>query len=183
VRTTFLFMVTTIDGYYEAPGHDISWHPGSIEFDEFVLEQNSTVGTLLFGRRTYELMAGYWGSDESFSENPPEVVDFMRNTEKVVFSRTLERADWENTRLVRDDAAGEVRRLKESGQGDIAIFGSGTLATGLLKDGVIDELRIMVAPVVLGAGTSLFAGLGERRTFELVRTRTFENGAILNVYR
>ncbi len=183
MRTTFLFMMTSIDGYYEGPGHDLSWHNTDAEFDDFVREQNSGVGTVLFGRRTYEMMASYWGNDDAYSENPAEVVDFMRNVEKVVFSRTLERADWQNTRLVRENAAGEVRRLKESGNGDIAVFGSGILATSLLTDGVLDELRIMVAPVALGAGTPLFSGLGEQRKFQLASTRTFGNGNVLHIYR
>lgn len=183
MRTVYLFMMTTIDGYHEGPDHDLSWLPADSDFDEFVLDQNRKTGTAVFGRRTYELMVDYWTKDAAYDENPAEVVEFMRDVEKVVVSRTLESVDWNNTRLVRENPAGELRRLKEGEGGDIAIFGSSNLAGSLLKEGVIDELRIVTAPVVPGAGTPLFAGLGEQHGFELTSTRTIGKGHVLNVYR
>ncbi|SRR5579871_2553529 len=182
MRKVFLFMMVTIDGYFEGPGKDISWHNVDEEFNEFAIQQLDEIGILLFGRVTYELMASYWPT-QSAREDDPIVTQKMNSIPKLVFSTTLERADWENSRLVKEHVAEEVARLKQQEGGDLAIFGSAVLATSLLDAGLLDELRLMVNPVVLGSGNPLFKGIRERLNLKLLKTREFRSGNVLLYYQ
>lgn len=185
----YLFMLISLDGFFEGPDHGLDWHNVDEEFDIFAAEQLQAIGLMLFGRRTYELMAGFWPTYDpaGTDEGNRIVAEKMNSIPKVVFSRSLERVawskDWDNIRLVREDAAGEIAKLKQQAESDIAIFGSNNLATGLLDSGLIDELRILVNPVAIGQGTSLFAGYGKPLKLELLRTRTFASGNVLLTYR
>ena len=181
MRKIFLFMMVSLDGYFEGTGHDISWHTVDEEFNTFAIDQLKKSDLLLFGRRTYELMVSYWPTDAA-KQDDPMVAKLMNKTSKIVFSRTLEKAEWENTRLIREDLDVQLAKLKESKGKDIAIFGSNTLAVSLLELGLLDEVRIMVSPVAIGKGTSLFKGLKKKVHFSLEKTRKFENGNILLYY-
>jgi dihydrofolate reductase len=172
----------TLDGFFEGPSHDIGWHNVDKEFDDFSIKQLETAGMLLFGRVTYELMAGYWPSEESLKDDPI-VANWMNSLPKVVFSRTLEKADWNNTRLVKTDVAGEISRLKQQSGKDLFLFGSADLATTLIKLGLIDEYRILLNPIVLGKGSLLFKGVEKPFKLNLIKTRTFQNGNILLYYQ
>ena len=127
-------------------------------------------------------MAGYWPTPEG-GKDDPVVARLMNTTPKVVFSRTLTSADWENTRLVKTDAAGEIRRLKEQPGADIALFGSANLAASLAGEGVIDEYRILINPLVLAGGNPLFKPQAGRLELELLNSRVFRNGNVLLVYK
>lgn len=181
MRKVYLFNFITLDGYFEGKNRDINWHNTDEEFNQFSVEQLSQVGTLLFGRITYELMASYWATDQA-QQDDPETTKMMNSLPKVVFSRKLQTADWQNSRVVSSDAAAEVRSLKESEGKDIAIFGSGNLAHTLIEAGVVDELRIMVNPILLGEGTPVFAK-GTQHKLELINSRQFKNGNVLLSYR
>lgn len=182
MRKVFLFMMVSLDGFFEGPNHELDWHNVGEEFNEFAIRQLDEIGALLFGRVTYQGMASYWPTPFA-RENDPVVADKMNNLPKIVFSRTLDKAEWNNSRLVKDNIAEEISRLvKEPGK-DLAIFGSSNLAVSLLEMGLIDELRIMVNPIVLGGGTALFDGLKERHKLKLVRTRPFNSGNVLLVYQ
>jgi dihydrofolate reductase len=181
VRKTILFMLTTLDGFYEGPNADISWHNVDEEFNEFAIEQTQTAGALLFGRKTYEMMAAYWPTPEAVASDPV-VAGWMNSLPKYVFSATLRSADWNNTTLVSGDAAAEVARLKEQPGKDLFVFGSSDLAASLLAGGQLDELRVMVNPLVLGTGKSLFAGVVGQHKLNLLRTRTFRSGNVLLFY-
>ena len=178
----FLFMMVSLDGFFEGPNHEIDWHNVDGEFNEFAIEQAKDVGTILFGRRTYELMASYWPT-ESAMKDDPVVAGMMNNTPKIVFSRTLAEAEWNNTRLVKGNVGEEVSKLKRMPGKDVAIFGSSDLAVSLAKDGLIDEFRIMVNPVVLGGGKRLFEGMEDKLSLKLVKTRTFKSGNVLLYYQ
>src|SRR4051812_32451630 len=93
----FLFMMTSIDGYFEGENHDLSWHNTDEEFSEFAIEQTRGVGTIIFGRVTYQMMASYWPQDFAYDANPKTMVDLMNYTPKIVFSRSLTNAEWQNT--------------------------------------------------------------------------------------
>src|SRR4029453_18883078 len=126
MRKLGVFNLVALDGYFSGPGGDISWHRVDPEFQEYA-EKNSTSGnTLLFGRVPYELMAGYWPSPGALKDDPV-VAQGMNISPKIVFSRTLKKADWTNTRLVQNDMLGEVRRLKQQPGKDLTILGSGSL--------------------------------------------------------
>jgi len=181
-RKVLLFMMISLDGYYEGPGGDIYWHNVDGEFNEFAIEQIDTVDTLLFGRATYEMMAGYWPSPQARKDDPV-VAGKMNAYNKIVFSNSLTAVDWENTRLVSGDAIQELAQLKEQTGKDMIIFGSSDLSTSLAAAGLIDEFRVMVNPVLLGSGKALLQGLPEQVPLKLVDIRTFRNGNVLLFYR
>jgi dihydrofolate reductase len=182
MRKVFLFMMVTLDGFFEGPNHDISWHNVDEEFNDFAIKQLDELDTLLFGRVTYDMMASYWPTPQAITDDPV-VAGKMNNTPKVVFSRKLATAEWSNTRLVKDNAAAEVAGLKQQPGKDIAIFGSSDLTVSLMQAGLVDELRIMVNPVLLGEGKRLLAGLNESVKLRLTGTRNFSSGNVLIYYR
>ena len=182
MRRVFLFMMVTLDGFFEGPNQDIGWHNVDEEFNEFAIQQLDDVDTLLFGRVTYEGMASYWPTPFA-KENDPIVADKMNKVSKLVFSKTLDKAEWDNTRLVREHVAEEISKLKQQPGKDLAIFGSSDLAVSLLQMGLIDELRMMVNPVVLGSGKTLFNGIREKLNLKLLKTRTFRSGNVLLYYQ
>ncbi len=181
MRRIIFFMLTSLDGYFEGIGRDISWHNVDEEFNEFAIEQLSTVDTLLFGRVTYEMMASYWPLPVA-KTNDPVVAEKMNNTSKLVFSRTLEKADWHNTRLIKNTFVEEMQNLKKQSGQDMIILGSSNLAVTFMDHGLIDEFRVMVNPLVLGNGKSLFKGIQEKLDLKLIKTRTFKNGNVLLCY-
>jgi dihydrofolate reductase len=182
MRKVFLFMMITLDGYFEGPEHEIDWHNVDEEFNEFAIDQLNEVDALLFGRVTYEGMASYWPTPFA-TENDPIIAEKMNTIPKIVFSTTLEKVDWSNSRLVKENIAGEVAQLKQQPGRDLAIFGSANLAVSLLQMGLIDELRIMVNPVVLGNGKPLFTGLHDQVKLNLIKTRSFRSGNVLLYYQ
>ena len=181
MRKVFLFNMTTLDGFFEGPNQDISWHNTDEEFNEFAINQLHEIDTLLFGRVTYQIMASYWPTDSAISDDP-EVAGLMNSLQKVVFSKTLDRADWNNSRLVKENATEEVVKLKQQPGKDIAIFGSSALAVTLAENNLIDEYRIIVNPVFLGQGTSLLKGIKEKLNLKLLNARIFKSGNVLLYY-
>lgn len=181
MRKVIFFNLISLDGYFEGPDRDINWHHVDEEFNEFAIQQTGEFGALLFGRVTYELMAGYWPT-EAANRDDPEIARLMNSLPKIVFSNTLDNAEWENTKLVRDNIVEEVTTLKEQSGKDIAIFGSSDLAVTFIDLGLIDELRIMINPVVLGDGKTLFSGIKSRLDLNLIKTRTFKSGNVLLYY-
>jgi len=182
MRKIFAFLVVTVDGYYEGPNQEFDWPIVDDEFNEFAVEQLDEADTLLFGRVTYELMAAYWPSAAA-ERDDPKVASRMNSFSKIVVSRTLERAEWANTRIIDDDVIDELARLKQQPGKDIAILGSSDLTVSLLRQGIVDELRIMVNPIVLGDGKSLFRTADERISLKLLKSRTFSSGNVLLYYQ
>jgi dihydrofolate reductase len=178
------FNQVTLDGYFAAANGDFSWahkDKGDAEWDEFVAGNARGGGVLLFGRITYELMASYWPTPRAL-QNDPVVATHMNDLQKVVFSRTLDKASWTNTKLVRGDPAAETRRMKKEPGKDMAILGSGSIVFQLAQEGLIDEFQIVVNPVVLGKGRTMFDGVKGKLTLKLTKTRTFGNGNVLLCY-
>ncbi len=182
MRTLYLFNMITLDGYFEgATKWDISWHNVDAEFNEFAIEQLNATDTLIFGRVTYEGMAAYWPTETPI-KNDPIVANTMNSSPKVVFSRTMKKAEWNNTRVVKENAAQELANLKKQSGKDIGILGSANLASTLVESGLIDEFRFMINPVILGKGTLLFQGFGDRLNLRLLKARTFKSGNVLLCY-
>lgn len=146
------------------------------ELNRFSLDQSQEVGALLFGRKTYEGMSGYWTKAKG------ETADFMNSIPKVVFSNTLEAAEWNNTQLVKGRAEDEVARLKLQPGKDLFIFGSAVLADSLTKRGQVDEYRIGLHPLVLGGGTPMFKPNNERIRLRLLEARPMQSGVVLLRY-
>jgi dihydrofolate reductase len=181
MRKVFLFNMVTLDGFFEGPNQDISWHSVDEEFNEFAIRQLNEVDTLLFGRVTYQMMASYWPTEVAISDDPV-VAGLMNSLPKIVFSRTLDTAEWNNSKLVKENVAEEVSQLKQQPGKDIAIFGSSDLAVTLAEHGLIDEYRLIVNPVVLGEGKTLLKGIKDKLQLKLIRTRIFDSGNVLLCY-
>jgi dihydrofolate reductase len=181
MRKIIWFNLISVDGYFEGPNQDIDWHRVDEEFNDMAMEQLDSLGTLLFGRVTYEMMAGYWPTEMALNDDP-EVAGKMNSIEKVVFSKSLPSAAWSHTRLVHGDPSEEVRRLKAQSGKDMAIFGSGKLGNTLLEADLMDEIRIIINPVLLRRGRPMFEGGEDRMELKLLGTRTFVNGNVLLRY-
>ena len=175
-----MFNLVSLDGFFAGPGGEIDWFRTDDEFEQFAIEHTARARHLLFGRVTYELMAGYWPTTEA-ADTEPEIARLMNALPKTVFSRTLREVGWENSRLVHDGAVDEVARLKRETDGEIYLFGSADLAATLTEAGLFDQYRLIVNPVVLGRGKPLFKG--ERPLdLRLVSERRFGNGNLLLTY-
>jgi len=181
MRKVILFNMVTLDGFFEGPNGEIDWHNADEEFNEFAVDQVKSADGLIFGRVTYELMASYWPTPAAQADDPM-VAEKMNTMPKIVFSRTLDKVEWNNTRLVKGDAVKEISQLKQEPGKDLLIFGSADLASNLTNLGLIDEYRIMVNPVVLGKGNPLFKDIKEKLNLRLLRTKTFSNGNVLLYY-
>ena len=181
MRRLGVFNLVTLDGYFAGQDGDISWHNVDAEFQEYAKKNSNSGNMLLFGRVTYELMAGYWPSPDAI-RNDPIVAQGMNSSAKIVFSRTLNEADWVNTRLVQDDMLGEVRKLKQQSGQDLTVLGSGSIVAQLAQAGLIDEYQVLLNPVVLGKGKTMFEGIKDRITLKLTKSRNFGNGNVLLCY-
>ena len=182
MRKVSVFNFITLDGYFKGPKGDISWHRHGAEENEYAAEGLSSESTLLFGRVTYQMMASYWPTPIAI-KNDPIVAEGMNNAEKIVFSRTLKKADWNNTRLVKDNIAEEIRKMKQMPGKDMTILGSGSIVTQFAEQGLIDEYQIMVDPVVIGDGTPIFKDIKHKLNLKLTMTRTFKSGVVLLCYQ
>ena len=180
MRNLIVFNHVSIDGYFTGENGDFSWaHTGSDdpEYQAFVAGNASGEGQLLFGRVTYDLMAGYWPTPLADQHNPV-VAKAMNNMQKVVFSRTMEKPLWNNTKLIRTDIVSEIRKMKnESGPG-MVLMGSGTIISQLVQEQVIDEYQILVNPVAIGKGRTMFGSMDKILKLKLNSTRTFKNGKV-----
>ncbi len=182
MRRLSVFNNVSIDGYFTDAHGDMSWaHRQDPEWEAFASENASGGGVLLFGRITYELMASYWPTPEAL-EALPVVAEQMNALPKVVFSRTLPEATWENTELVTGDIETVVRRMKQEPGPDMVIMGSGTIVAQLTEARLIDEYQIVVTPIVLGSGRTMFDGVREKVDLRLTSTRVFDNGNVVLWY-
>lgn len=181
MRKIIYQMGVSLDGYYEGPGGEIDWHTMDEEFHEYIVELLCSVDVLIFGRVNYEQMANYWTTPLA-GKTDPVVAAKMNSLPKIVFSKSLEAVRWNNTRLIKDNAAAELLKFKEEAGEDTALLGGSVLASSLIGENIIDEFRIIISPVVLGDGHSLFAGLKERLHLRLFKTRVFRSGNVLLYY-
>lgn len=184
MQKLIVFNNVTADGYFTGANGDFSWaHDGAPdpEFNEFVAGNASGDGQLLFGRVTYELMASYWPTPLAH-QNAPVVAEGMNRMPKAVFSRTMDQAAWNNTTLMKGDLVSEVRKLKQESDRGIAILGSGSLVAPLASAGLIDEFQMVINPIVIGAGRTMFDDLKEKLKLKLIKTRTFKSGKIYACY-
>jgi dihydrofolate reductase len=184
MRRLVVFNSISLDGYFTDAAGDMSFARNAnrdAEWDAFVASNASGGGTLLFGRVTYELMAGFWPTPLAAAQMPL-VAERMNNLSKVVFSRTLDKTSWSNTKLVKDDMTGEIRKMKKVSGEDMVILGSGSIVSQLARHGLIDEYQIVVIPVALGRGRTMFEGVAQKVPLRLIKTRAFNNGNVLLCY-
>jgi dihydrofolate reductase len=176
------FNSVTLDGYFTDQNGDMSWaHKNDPEWNEFTAGNAGGDGTLLFGRVTYQMMEAFWPTPQA-KANFGAVADGMNRHQKVVFSRTLDKVSWSNTRLVNGDPSAEVRRMKmEAGPG-LVILGSGSIIAQLTQEGLIDEYQMVVNPIVIGKGRTMFEGVSRKVNLKLTNERRFRNGNVLLTY-
>ena len=175
----------TLDGVIEAPGGNETPHPhggwqfnyNSPETGKYKVDELASVDALLLGKNTYELFAGYWPSQSGEEFGKP-----INRLPKYVVSRSLQKAEWNNSHILRD-VAGDVAALKKTEGGDILVYGSGTLVKALLHHDLIDELRLMVYPLSIGGGLRLFDDSRELKKFGLTYSRAVDNGVLILEYQ
>ncbi|HSB66317.1 MAG TPA: dihydrofolate reductase family protein [Anaerolineales bacterium] len=183
MRKAIMFNLITLDGLFEGVNKwDIGWHRVDQEFNEFAINQLHQAAGLIFGRVTYQGMAAYWQSPDAI-HNDPVVAGLMNAIPKFVFTNTLEKAEWNNTQLIKGDAVEGLKILKAQPGNDLYIFGSANLASTFTRDGLIDEYRLILNPVVLGKGNPVFQAHSGMLKFSLVDLKTFHNGNVLLYYR
>jgi dihydrofolate reductase len=183
VRRIVLYISVSVDGFFEGPDRDLSWHLVDDEVHAHANEVLGAMSAFLDGRVTYELMAEIWPTADQDPECPPRMAEFARiwrDMPKVVYSRTLERADW-NTTVVREVVPEEIRRMQAEPGGDMVVGGPDLAATFREHD-LIDEYRLYVHPVMIGQGTPLFRPTDTLADLRLLETRTFGNGVVLLRY-
>lgn len=187
MRHVILQEFLSVDGLAAGPGDSVDFIPAATRNDQSFGDRQlaflDSIDIILLGRKTYEMFSGYWPDVTSGPEK--EVADRINTLPKVVFSTTLEHApwrNWEDARIVANDAGREVERLRQQPGGDMVIWGSLTLAKSLMKEGLIDEFQLVVLPTVLGSGRRLFdeeSALGE---MHLTKVRSFDRGEVLLSY-
>jgi len=185
MRKLSVFNGITVDGYFTDQRGDMSWahEQQDAEWSEFSAGNASGSGDVvfLFGRVTYEMMKSFWPTPEA-RQTAPEIADAMNARQKLVFSRTLTEATWNNTKLLRGDPVTEVQKMKKEAGPDLLIFGSGTLVAPLAAAGLVDEYTIVLNPIVLGGGRTMFENVKEKLRLKLLKTRAFKNGNVVLWY-
>lgn len=177
-----VFNSVSLDGYVTDARNDMSWahqDPNDAEWNAFVAGNASGGGMLVFGRVTYDMMAAWWPTPAA-AKAMPEVARGMNERPKLVFSRTMKEAAWQNTR-VSADPVGEIRRLRK-GTVDMAVLGSASIVAELAGAGLVDTLQVVMVPVVLGAGRTMFEGVKKPLAWKLASSRAFRNGSVVLTY-
>lgn len=183
MRKLIMWNVMTLDGYFEGNQNwDLSFHNliWGHELEELSIEQLQSADYLVFGRVTYEGMAAYWTNAAETAEQ--EVAKLMNSIPKIVFSKTLKTADWNNTTIISGNASDEILKLKEQGGKDMYVFGSAKLSETLINDNLFDEYRIGIAPVILGNGRPLFKQGIASNNLSLVSTQPLTSGGVILKY-
>jgi len=181
MRKLSAFTFITLNGYFKGANEDISWHRHGEEENAYAANRMEGGSTLIFGRKTYEMMASYWPTPIA-KQNDPTVADGMNNSDKIVFSQTLKKADWKNTRVIGGDIVGEIKKMKKESGNSLTILGSGSIVTLFSEHHLIDHYEIMIDPVALGAGTTLFKDLKGKLDLRLTSSKTFKSGVVLLSY-
>jgi len=182
MRRVVAFEQVSLDGFFVDASGDMRWaHKQDPEWNAFTASNAKGGGVMLFGRVTYDLMESFWPTQAAM-EMAPEVAKAMNDMQKVVFSRTLKQTSWKNTTLVKADIVAETRKLKLQPGPGLVILGSGSIVSQFAQAGLIDEYQIVVNPIVLGKGRTLFEGVQQRIALKRITARPFENGNVVLSY-
>lgn len=181
MRKLVLFLHASLDGFVEGPNGamDIGWIAYDADLANHAKEILSTADTVIWGRATYQMMYDYWPTMLSAaSEHERNHAEWIEKTEKIVFSTTLDKVEWNNSRLVKDHVEEEIHKLKQKQGKDMVILGSPRFAHYLMQLDLIDEYKITISPVLIGSGLPLFQGIEEKTNLKLIENKTFASGAI-----
>lgn len=195
MRRISMFNAVSADGYFEAPGADLSWVTQEPEVHKGSTSRMPTVDTMLFGRRTYEMFERAWRPAEAGAQKPVDpqspqhpseaargFADWINGHHKVVFSTTLRNPTWTLTRVMPTLDVNTVRALKDEDGKDMIVFGSGSIVSQLSEYGLIDEYQFVVSPVLLGRGRQLVTGLVKNRALTLIDATAYPSGVVLLRY-
>ena len=186
MRKVILSNMVTLDGFFEGPNKELDWHIVDMGLNHYANDLLSNVDALLFGRVTYQLMADYWPAaamNPSTSKSDLEIADKMNNLLKIVFSKTLQNVEWNNSRLVKENILEEISKMKQQSGKDMVIFGSGSIVSTFMQSGLIDEYRIILNPIVLGNGKPLFKDINDKHNLKLLRTKVLGSGIVILYYQ
>ncbi|MCM3518659.1 dihydrofolate reductase family protein [Staphylococcus xylosus] len=188
MRKLVVFLHSSLDGFVEGPqgAMDIGWITYNHELEDFANEVLQTADTIVWGRKTYEMMYDYWPtvlSNENASEHELNHAKWIENVEKVIFSKALNSVDWHNSRLVKKNVKDEIIHMKQQEGEDIVVLGSPRFAHYLMQLDVVDEYKITVSPTLIGKGLPLFQNIHEQVDLKLIDSKTFESGALGLIYQ
>lgn len=181
MRKLVLFAHISLDGFAADSHSGLGFLSYNEELQQFADELVKTVGAAVYGKNTYQLMAGYWPTvltDPTANKHELDHAQWVQQIPKTVFSSTLPRADWNNTTLIKDNVNEAVNNLKQQPGNDLVIFGSPGLAKSLMNLGLIDEYKLTLHPVILGEGIPLFDSPGQRSTLRLLESKTLGSGVV-----
>jgi dihydrofolate reductase len=191
MRRIVVFDRVSADGYFTAPDGNLNWVVPEEDLDKEATSNMDAQGTLMFGRRTYEMFAGFWphqldnraGAQDPHmpGRRPPEMhamAVFINNAIKIVFSRSLKDVKWKNTRLINKFDRREVEGIKKEPGADILIFGSGSIVSLLAQNDLIDEYQFIVGPVLIGDGRTLISGMSKTIGLKLAEAKPYKSGNV-----
>ena len=179
----FLQISVSLDGYIEDPNGDIEWMTSDTSLDALMTATLESIDGMIFGRKAHELLAQYWPTAADAKDASPDLAEqtrLMNSLPKYVLTTGKERTGWANAHAIRVD---DVPRLKRDAAKPIALFAGAAAAQSLLGRGMVDEIRLIQYPILLGGGTPLFADAGIRRQLTLTGSEAFKSGATLQRYR
>lgn len=184
MRKIIFLMHVSLDGYVAGPNGEMDWIVYNEEIAQYSHDLHPQTDTAIYGRKTYEMMKGYWPTVLTDPDAGPGEIAHARWVEdatKIVVSRTLESSDWKNTVIIRDNLAEEFNRRKAQPGKDMWLLGSATLAQEMMRFNLIDEYRLNINPVVLGKGQALFEGVPDFK-LKLIEAQTFKGGVVAARY-
>ena len=179
MRKIIVSNYVTLDGFFAGPNGEIDWFIWDEEMAKYSKDILNTIDTILFGRVTYELMASYW---PTATTEDPLITDTMNSLPKIVFSKTLDKVEWNNSMLIKENVEEEISILKKQPGKDMVIFGSGSIVSAFTQLGLIDEYRLIVNPIILGKGKPLFRDLKDKLNLKLLEAKKFRCGNVLLCY-
>ena len=181
MRKVISLMHISLDGFAASTTGELNWISYSEDIFTSVIESLSNVDTSIYGRSTYEGMKSYWPtvpSNPNSTEHELHHAEWVENVNKIVFSTTLEKANWNNTRLISSNLSEEVNKLKNQDGRNMMIFGSPRLVHSFLEHNLVDEFLLTISPVVLGAGIPLFKNIKQKLQLKLLKSKQYDNGVL-----
>jgi dihydrofolate reductase len=190
MRNIIVSIFLTLDGCFEGPNKELDWHVWDDEMEEYMSDFLNKVDAILLGRVAYQLLADYWPTaipkltmPRNSGEEHPFIIERMNSLPKIVLSKTLDKVEWKNSTLIKENIKEEILKLKQRPGKDLVLFGGANIAFSLQQLGLIDEYRIILNPVILSGGNLFFKGIRDRLSLKLLNLRTFSCGNVLLYYR
>jgi dihydrofolate reductase len=177
MRKVIVSIMLSLDGSFEGPNKDLDWHVWDDEMENYMDDFLNTVDAILLGRVAYQLLADYWPSSTQ------KVAPNMNNIPKIVFSKTLEKVEWKNSSLIKENIKEEMLRLKQQPGKDLVLFAGADITSTFLQLGLIDEYRIIVNPVILSNGKPFFKDMNDKLSLKLLNTKKFSCGNVILHYQ